>query len=149
MSIFFSNPPWWEGKESRPGWKKWFRSKRWRRGVRAGSRWPLTMVNKSRPDKRHPKDYTPYPYFLGYAATYARDKIGKENVFFRDSIGISESYKSYFNFLETIKNKIEYLLIETATPSWKHDYKLIKEIADKAKLIKAAIIRDKLEGRTA
>tara|TARA_R100000951_G_scaffold177_1_gene778 strand:+ start:993 stop:1106 length:114 start_codon:yes stop_codon:yes gene_type:complete len=28
-------------------------------------------------------------------------------------------------------------------------YKLIKEIADKAKLIKAAIIRDKLEGRTA
>ena len=139
MSIFFSNPPWWEGKESRPGWKKWFRSKRWRRGVRAGSRWPLTMVNKSRPNKRHPKDYTPYPYFLGYAATYARDKIGKENVFFRDSIGISESYKSYFNFLETIKNKIEYLLIETATPSWKHDYKLIKEIKEKYSHIKIII----------
>ena len=139
MSIFFSNPPWWEGKESRSGWKKWFRSKRWRRGVRAGSRWPLTMVNKSRPNKRHPKDYTPYPYFLGYAATYARDKIGKENVFFRDSIGISESYKSYFNFLETIKNKIEYLLIETATPSWKHDYKLIKEIKEKYPHIKIII----------
>ena len=36
MSILFSNPPWWEGKESRG-----FFRKRWRRGVRAGSRWPL------------------------------------------------------------------------------------------------------------
>ena len=47
MSIFFSNPPWWEGKESRKGW---FKRKRWRRGIRAGSRWPFTSLNKSRPD---------------------------------------------------------------------------------------------------
>jgi len=128
MSIFFSNPPWWGGKESRKGW---FKRKRWRRGIRAGSRWPFTSLNKSRPDKRHIKDYTPYPYFLGYATTYAQRKIGKNHVFFRDSIGLSESYKSYFNFLDTIKNKIEYFLLESATPSWEHDYKLIKEIKGK------------------
>ena len=40
MSILFSNPPWWEGKESRG----FFRKKRWRRGVRAGSRWPFTYL---------------------------------------------------------------------------------------------------------
>ena len=34
MSILFSNPPWWEKKESRG----FLRKKRWRRGVRAGSR---------------------------------------------------------------------------------------------------------------
>ena len=90
MSILFSNPPWWEGKESRG----WFRRKRWRRGIRAGSRWPFTSLNKSRPDKRHTKDYTPYPYFLGYATTYAQKQIGKNEVFFRDSIGLSESYKT-------------------------------------------------------
>ncbi len=127
MSILFSNPPWWEGKESRG----WFRRKRWRRGIRAGSRWPFTSLNKSRPDKRHIKDYTPYPYFLGYATTYAQKQIGKNEVFFRDSIGLSESYKTYFNYLDSIKNKIEYLLIETATPSWDHDYKLIKDIKEK------------------
>ena len=36
MSIFFSNPPWWGGKESRKG-KGWFKRKRWRRVIRAGS----------------------------------------------------------------------------------------------------------------
>jgi hypothetical protein len=33
--------------------------------------------------------------------------------------------------LDTIKNKIEYFLLESATPSWEHDYKLIKEIKGK------------------
>ena len=59
MSIFFSNPPWWEGKESRG----FFRKKRWRRGVRAGSRWPFTFLGRCTPDNARAKDYMPYPYF--------------------------------------------------------------------------------------
>ena len=127
MSILFSNPPWWENKESRG----LFRKKRWRRGVRAGSRWPFTYIGRSSPDKSKTKDYIPYPYFLGYATTYVANKIGKDKVFFRDSIALSESYKSFYEYVDTIKDKIEYFLIESATPSWKHDFELIKEIKKK------------------
>ena len=127
MSILFANPPWWEGKESRG----LFRKKRWRRGVRAGSRWPFTFLGRCTPDNSRAKDYMPYPFFLGYATTYATKEIGKDRVFFRDSIALSESYKSFYKYLDEIKNKIEYLLIESATPSWDHDYKLIKTIKEK------------------
>ena len=78
MSILFANPPWWEGKESRG----LFRKKRWRRGVRAGSRWPFTFLGRCTPDNSRAKDYMPYPFFLGYATTYATKEIGKDRVFF-------------------------------------------------------------------
>ena len=127
MSILFSNPPWWEGKESRG----FLRKKRWRRGVRAGSRWPFTYLGRCSPDNPRAHDYIPYPFFLGYATTYAANKIGEDKVFFRDSIALSESYESFYKYLDEIKNKIEYFLIESATPSWDHDYKLIKQIKKK------------------
>lgn len=124
MAILFSNPPWWENKESRG----FLRKKRWRRGVRAGSRWPFTYLGRCTPDNPRAKDYIPYPFFLGYATTYASKEINKNNVYFRDSIALSESYKSFYKYLESINKKIEYFVIESATPSWEHDYKLIKEI---------------------
>jgi len=127
MSILFSNPPWWEGKESRG----FLRKKRWRRGVRAGSRWPFTYLGRCTPDNARAHDYIPYPFFLGYATTYTADKIGKDKVFFRDSIALSESYNSFYKYLDSIHSKIEYFLIESATPSWDHDYNLIKEIKKK------------------
>ena len=104
MSILFSNPPWWEGKESRG----FLRKKRWRRGVRAGSRWLFTYLGRCTPDNPRAKDYIPYPFFLGYSTTYTAKEIGKDEVYFRDSIALSESYKSFYNYLDTIKNKIEY-----------------------------------------
>ena len=127
MSILFSNPPWWEGKESRG----FLRKKRWRRGVRAGSRWPFTYLGRCTPDNPRTHDYIPYPFFLGYAATYVGEKIGKDKVFFRDSIALSESYEKFYEYMESINSKIEYFLIESATPSWEHDYKLIKNIKNK------------------
>ena len=127
MSILFSNPPWWEGKESRG----FLRKKRWRRGVRAGSRWPFTYLGRCTPDNPRAHDYIPYPFFLGYAATYVGEKIGKDKVFFRDSIALSESYEKFYKYMGSINSKIEYFLIESATPSWEHDYKLIKNIKNK------------------
>ena len=127
MSILFSNPPWWEGKESRG----FLRKKRWRRGVRAGSRWPFTYLGRCTPDNPRAHDYIPYPFFLGYAATYVGEKIGKDKVFFRDSIALSESYEKFYEYMGSINSKIEYFLIESATPSWEHDYKLIKNIKNK------------------
>ena len=135
MSILFSNPPWWEGKESRG----FLRKKRWRRGVRAGSRWPFTYQGRCTPDNPRAKDYIPYPYFLGYATSYISKKIGQKNVFFRDSIALSESYKSFYDYLDSIKDKIEYFLIESASPSWDHDYKLIKDIKNKYPRLKIIV----------
>ena len=135
MSILFSNPPWWEGKESRG----FLRKKRWRRGVRAGSRWPFTYLGRCTPDNPRAHDYIPYPFFLGYAATYVGEKIGKDKVFFRDSIALSESYEKFYEYLESINSKIEYFLIESATPSWEHDYKLIKNIKNKYPNLKIII----------
>jgi hypothetical protein len=40
----------------------------------------------------------PYPFFMGYAASWCREKTGYE-VVLRDSIALSESYQSYFNYL--------------------------------------------------
>ena len=135
MSILFSNPPWWEGKESRG----FLRKKRWRRGVRAGSRWPFTYLGRCTPDNARAHDYIPYPFFLGYATTYTANKIGKDKVFFRDSVALSESYNSFYKYLDSIHNKIEYFLIESATPSWDHDYNLIKEIKKKYPNLKIVV----------
>ena len=73
MTILFSNPPWWEGKESRVFLKK----KRWRRGVRAGSRWPFTYLGRCEPDNSRARDYIPYPFFLVYEAGSLKNKFGK------------------------------------------------------------------------
>jgi radical SAM superfamily enzyme YgiQ (UPF0313 family) len=117
--ILMSNPPWWENKE---GWLPW---SKWRAGVRAGSRWPFTHLVPSRPDKWVQSDYLPYPMFLGYASTYLQSKT-KAKVNFRDSIALRESYKSFLNHIS--QEKYDFIFIETATPSWKHDQKLIREI---------------------
>jgi len=115
MKVLFSNPPWWENKEGAY----------WRAGVRAGSRWPFTYLVRSSPDNFQFGDYLPYPFFMGYAATYAAQKTGAD-VRFRDSIALRESYKNFFEYLE--QEKYEYVFIEIATASWERDRGIIQEI---------------------
>jgi radical SAM superfamily enzyme YgiQ (UPF0313 family) len=111
----FSNPPWWDGQESGL----------WRGGVRAGSRWPFTLLLRSTPDHFCFGDYLPYPFFLGYAATYVRANTDA-SVTFRDSIALRESYDSWLSFLAA--ERFDYIFIETATPSWHHDASLLETI---------------------
>jgi radical SAM superfamily enzyme YgiQ (UPF0313 family) len=108
--IVFSNPPWWENNIC---------------GVRAGSRWPHTYPAQfNRPDNFQFGEYIPFPFFMGYATSYAKKAGYKAEL--RDSIALRESYKSYFEWLKKIAP--EFLVIETATPSWEHDQKVIAEI---------------------
>jgi radical SAM superfamily enzyme YgiQ (UPF0313 family) len=108
--IVFSNPPWWENNVC---------------GVRAGSRWPHTYTAQfNRPDNFQFGEYIPFPFFMGYATSYARKAGHKAEL--RDSIATRESYQSYFAWLK--KTDPEFLVIETATPSWAHDQKVIQEI---------------------
>ena len=115
MKVLFSNPPWWDSEENG----------RWRAGVRAGSRWPFTSCIRSTPDCFQYGDYLPYPFFLGYAASYVA-KNSSADVCFRDSIALRESYQSYFNFLE--QGSFDLIFIESASPSWSHDADLILKI---------------------
>jgi radical SAM superfamily enzyme YgiQ (UPF0313 family) len=77
------------------------------------------------PDHFRFGDYLPYPFFLGYAASYVRGKTGAD-VRLRDSIALRESYKNFFKHLE--EERYEYVFIESATPSWENDRNIIFNI---------------------
>ena len=124
MKVLFSNPPWWVKSEHYVQ----SRGNVFTAGVRAGSRWPFTFLSRSKPDRFFYGDYLPYPFFMGYATTYAQ-KNTDANVIFRDSLGLRESYRTY---LEYIKNENpEMIVIESATPSWEHDSNLIRRLKRK------------------
>ena len=69
--------------------------------------------------------YMPYPFFLGYAATYAAANTTAD-VRFRDSIALRETYEQFAGYLAA--ERFDYVLIETATPSWEHDSQVVKMI---------------------
>ena len=126
MKVLFSNPPWWDSEQNGC----------WRAGVRAGSRWPFTGVIRSTPDNFQYGDYLPYPFFMGYTASFVSHN-SKAEVFFRDSIALRESYQSYFNFLEN--GKFDIIFIESASPSWTHDTDLIAKIKQKISSVKIVV----------
>lgn len=115
MKVLFLNPPWWEVNEAG----------HLLCGVRAGSRWPFTMNANAMPDSFQFGAYLPYPFFMGYAATYAAKHTSAE-VVFRDSIALKESYQSFWKWLEA--ERPDMVFIETATPSWDHDRQIIESI---------------------
>ncbi len=114
MKVLFSNPPGWQN--SNGILRKW---------IRAGSRWPHTNPAISMPDDWRFGAYTPYPFFLGYAASYcARHSTAK--VIFRDSVALHESYEVFFEWIT--QEKPSMVFIESATPSWEHDQAMIRRI---------------------
>ena len=119
MKVLFSNPPWWI--ENPDG----IYTPRLLAGVRAGSRWPFTTTVQSRPGHYIWGDYTPYPFFMGAAATYLARETGAD-VAFRDSIALREGYPVFMSYLE--EQNFDYIFIESASPSWEHDAKLIGDI---------------------
>ncbi len=119
MKVLFSNAPWWEGVEGTPP------RQYWRAGVRAGSRWPFTTPVCGAPDRFVARGYLPYPFFMGYAATYAARETGAD-VHFRDSIALRESYQSYFTHLE--RETYDYIFLESASSSWDNDRRLLAAI---------------------
>jgi glycosyltransferase involved in cell wall biosynthesis/tRNA A37 methylthiotransferase MiaB len=119
MKVLFSNPPWWiENPEA-------IYTPSLLAGVRAGSRWPFTTAVRSKPGNYVFGDYLPYPFFLGAAATYLARETGA-SVAFRDSLALREDYASYCNYLR--EQDFDYVVIESASPSWDHDAQLIASL---------------------
>ncbi len=124
--VLFSNPPWWSTDEKTGGL---------RRGIRAGSRWPFTMLTNIPPDEYQFGQYTPAPFFLQYAATYAQ-KHTQAEVLFRDSIALNESYRSFYGYLRG--QRPDLLVVESASPSWDHDSEIlgvIRQVMPEIKVI--------------
>ncbi len=121
MKVLFSNPPWWDGLQTVTD-AQGNSFEAYVGGVRAGSRWPFTMLHRAPPDVAAIGAYLPYPFFMGYAATYAARHTGAEIVF-RDSIALRESYEAYLAFV--LQGGFDYIVIESASPSWDHDRALI------------------------
>lgn len=111
MKVLFANPPWWDGT---------------RAGVRCGSRWPFAFDSRSQPDRPHWPEYCPYPFFMGYAATYAMRHVPGATVRLWDSIQNRESYRSFMARLKEYAP--DFVVLESASPSWEHDRKLVRAI---------------------
>lgn len=116
MKVLFANPPIFENENG--VLRKW---------VRAGSRWPHSYPAISRPDVYAEGNYVPYPFFMGYAATYLAKHTGVE-VRLRDSVALHEGYASFWRYLQAEQPNI--IFFESASPSWEHDKKLIQRIPE-------------------
>lgn len=133
MNILFSNPPWWLQKKSKLN-NEYLLA----RGVRAGSRWPNTFICRSTPGNRDLKDYSPFPHFLAAATTYTQMLLKHTNCYFRDSIALADSYDSFFKYLK--EKMIDFIIIESQTPSWDHDKYIIKAIKNKFPDIRIVLV---------
>lgn len=116
MKILFTNPPWFELDA---------KTQTLRKGVRAGSRWPNTSPARSHQDTWADGHYIPYPFFMGYAASYVAKHTGAE-VVLRDSIALHEGYDRFYAYIESAR--FDMIFIESATPCWTHDAGIIRMI---------------------
>ena len=91
-----------------------------RLGVRAGSRWPFT----SQPEKDGHIHYIPFPFFLAYATALLK-KEAKEA---RLIDAISESIDEQEFIEKIISYNPELIVIETSTPSFKNDIRIIRDV---------------------
>lgn len=113
----FANPPWFHKTEDNKLMK----------GCRAGSRWPNLFQANSKPDQWVQGSYSPYPFFLAHACTYTAHHTGA-TCLLRDSLALHESYGSFYRYLQT--EQPDLIFIESATPCWEHDKKIIARIAE-------------------
>ncbi|MCX5700969.1 MAG: radical SAM protein [Candidatus Omnitrophica bacterium] len=91
-----------------------------KRGVRAGSRWPFTAPIEKDGSIR----YIPFPFFLAYTATLLKKEFSETRLI--DAIAEGFSRKKAIADIQAFKPSL--LLIETSTPSFDNDIKIIKEI---------------------
>ena len=120
MRVLFSNPPWYTSEG--PGEISL-------RGVRAGSRWPHQFQYQSNGvvDGHIPEligGYIPFPVFLATAGALAK-RHGHETET-RDSVASGETYVHYYADIGRTKPQV--VVIETATPTLKHDIAVVDEI---------------------
>jgi radical SAM superfamily enzyme YgiQ (UPF0313 family) len=90
-----------------------------RYGVRAGSRWPWTM------DRPH--GGPPYPFFMGYAASYIQSSGFEVNIL----DAVAEEEYDYEKFLEIVRNEhADIVVVECSTPTIDIDVWFANKVAE-------------------
>jgi radical SAM superfamily enzyme YgiQ (UPF0313 family) len=90
-----------------------------RYGVRAGSRWPFTM------DKPM-TNYAPYPFFMGYAASYLQSSGFEVNIL----DAVAEEEYDFEKFLEIVRNEhADIVVVECSTPTIDMDVWFANKVA--------------------
>jgi anaerobic magnesium-protoporphyrin IX monomethyl ester cyclase len=112
MKILLANPPCRIDLEN--GKERFF--------VRAGSRWPFSIIKK----KDQKTSYVPFPFYLAYSAALL-EKSGHE-VFAIDAIPLNLTKEEFIKKTREINPDI--ILFETSTPTFNYDIELINELKD-------------------
>jgi len=94
-----------------------------KRGVRAGSRWPFT----AQPESNGSIHYIPFPFFLAYTAALLKKEFPLTRLI--DAIAEGFSRKKVYADIQAYKPEL--LLVETSTPSFENDIKIIHELKKK------------------
>lgn len=89
--------------------------------IRAGSRWPFSII-KCKDEK---SDYLPFPFYLAYTAALLEREDGIE-VFVEDSIAQNETEEEFLEKAKKINPDI--ILFETSTNTIRHDINLAEKI---------------------
>jgi len=110
MKIFLANPPCLIPLKNHQ--ERYF--------VRAGSRWPFSVIKK----RNQPLEYLPFPFFLAYTAALLEKEGFSVEVL--DSIALNQTEGEFLEKIEQIEPDI--ILFETSTPTINYDYLLVKKI---------------------
>ena len=95
-----------------------------RYGVRAGSRWPFTMEIPI-------SNYAPYPFFMGYAASYLKEHGFEVNIL----DAVAENEYDYGRFLNQIKlEEPDIVVLECSTPTIDIDVWFANKVAEFSKV---------------
>jgi radical SAM superfamily enzyme YgiQ (UPF0313 family) len=89
--------------------------------VRAGSRWPFSVVKRPQ-DKI--SEYVPFPFYIAYSAGILRDR--GHDVRAVDAVPLNMRPEQFVQ--DVVAHGPDVLVLETATPTFESDVKLVREI---------------------
>ena len=96
--------------------------------VKAGSRWPFSIIK----ERQEPlSDYIPFPFYLAYTASLLIDAGFEVETI--DAVALNWDEDKFINHVTDINPDI--LLIESTTPTFAVDSKVIEKIKEKIKVI--------------
>jgi radical SAM superfamily enzyme YgiQ (UPF0313 family) len=95
--------------------------------IRAGSRWPFSIVK----EKQERIEYAPFPFYLGYTAALLEEEGFDIHV--NDAVTRNQSLEGFIDL--TVELKPDLLLYETATPTIHYDLQLAKKLKERLEII--------------
>ena len=91
--------------------------------VRAGSRWPFSMVKKI---GQKPDYYMPFPFYLAYSAAVLRDNGIEARVL--DGVAMDVPIDEYYKLCEEVRPDV--VVYETATPTVDYDLSVARRLKE-------------------